>query len=122
MFEAKCEDGVTRICIIRNKFRGRGKRDNMLTAGIWILIGIRDWEVKHPDKKSTCDLLYVYSEEDKNILKHNTDGNWSVLKLNDEEDEASIDMDYNLSNANEVVEAVPLEVWIEEDAIDINDI
>jgi len=122
MFEAKCEDGVTRICIIRNKFRGRGKRDNILTAGIWILIGIRDWEVKHPDKKSTCDLLYVYSEEDKNILKHNTDGNWSVLKLNDEEDEASIDMDYNLSNANEVIEAVPLEVWIEEDAIDINDI
>jgi hypothetical protein len=31
-------------------------------------------------------------------------------------------MDYNLSNANEVIEAVPLEVWIEEDAIDINDI
>jgi translation initiation factor IF-1 len=127
MFEAKCEDGVTRICIIRNKFRGRGKRDNMLTAGIWVLIGTRDWEVKHPDKKSTCDLLYVYSEEDKTTLKTNTDGHWSVLKLDGEEDDTTtstgIDMDYNSSNANEVAEAtLPLEVWIEEDAIDINDI
>ena len=126
MCEAKCEDGVTRNCIIRNKFRGRGKRDNILTAGVWILIGIRDWEVKHPDKKSTCDLLYVYSEEDKTILKTNTDGNWSVLKLDGEEDHTTeptgIDFEYSSSTANEVIETTMLEVLIEEATIDVDDI
>lgn len=126
MCEAKCEDGVTRLCVIRNKFRGRGKRDNLLIAGVWILVGLRDWEVKQPDKKSTCDLLYVYSEEDKTILKSNTDGNWSVLKLDGEEDHTTdltgIDFEYSTSTANEDVETLPLEVWIEEDAIDVDDI
>ena len=126
--EAKCEDGVTRLCIIRNKFRGRGKRDNLLTAGVWILIGLRDWEVKHPDKKSTCDLLYVYSEEDKSILKTNTDGNWSVLKLESEEEDryasTGIDLEYSSPKpASEVVEGLdPLEILREEETIDVDDI
>lgn len=126
MCEVKCEDGVTRLCVIRNKFRGRGKRDNLLTAGVWILVGLRDWEVKHPDKKSTCDLLHVYSEEDKTILKTNTDGNWSVLKLDGEEDHTTdstgIDFEYSLNTTTEAVESEPLKVWIEEDTIDVDDI
>lgn len=126
MCEVKGEDGVTRNCIIRNKFRGRGKRDNTLTAGVWILVGIRDWEVKQPDKKTTCDLLYVYSEEDKTILKTNTDGNWSVLKLDGEEDhmidQTGIVFEYSSSTENEADETTSLEVLIEEDTIDVDDI
>ena len=29
---------------MRNKFRGRGKRDNTVSPGTWVLIGIREWE------------------------------------------------------------------------------
>jgi translation initiation factor IF-1 len=125
MCEAKCEDGENRICVIRNKFRGRSKRDNLLSAGVWILIGIRDWEVKHPDKKSTCDLLCVYSEEDKTTLKTNTDGNWSVLKLDSEEEATAsyTGIEFETSVKEEVdMETNLLDVLIEEETIDVNDI
>lgn len=79
--EVQCEDGITRMCIIRNKFRGRGKRDNFLLTGVWVLVGTRDWEIKHNGKPPNCDLLYVYSEDEKNKLKANSLGNWSALYL-----------------------------------------
>ena len=44
MCDALCIDEVTRLCIIRGKFRGRGKRDNTLRVGSWILAGKREWE------------------------------------------------------------------------------
>jgi hypothetical protein len=31
-----CEDGVDRRCMIRGKFTGRNKRDNMVDSGIYI--------------------------------------------------------------------------------------
>ena len=77
--EVICEDGVTRICVIRSKFRGRGKQDNFLAIGVLILIGLRDWEVRHPDKKENCDLLCVYREDEKIKLKATAQGNWSAL-------------------------------------------
>lgn len=79
--EVLCEDGITRMCIIRNKFRGRGKRDNLLLTGVWVLVGTRDWEIKHNGKLPNCDLLYVYSEDEKNKLKANSLGNWAALHL-----------------------------------------
>ena len=33
-----CDDGVNRRCIIRGKFTGRNKRDNMLDNGTYILV------------------------------------------------------------------------------------
>ena len=59
--EVKCVDGKLRMCVIRNKFRGRGKRDNTLTIGVWVLIGVRDWESAPEGKLPKCDLLEVYS-------------------------------------------------------------
>jgi len=44
MVEVKGLDGKDRICVIRQKFRGRGKRDNTIVLGSWILIGDREWE------------------------------------------------------------------------------
>jgi len=67
--EVMCNDGKTRDCVIRNKFRGRGKRDNMLNMGTWVMVGLRSWEVIKEDKKETCDLLEVYSESEKEKLK-----------------------------------------------------
>jgi initiation factor 1A len=63
-----CNDGVSRSCIIRNKFKTKGKRDNNITVGSWILVGIRDWEVRS-DGTQKCDLLEVYSHSEKDKLK-----------------------------------------------------
>jgi len=60
-----CDDGVERLCVIRKKFKGRGKRDNLLSINVWVLIGVRDWEVIAAGKKPKCDLLCVYSDTEK---------------------------------------------------------
>lgn len=57
MFYVITEEGHTLLGRIRNKFRGRSKRDNNLTKGIIVLIGLREWEA--PNYKE-CDLLEVY--------------------------------------------------------------
>ena len=66
MCEVKCIDGKTRLCIFRKKFKGRSKRDNMVSIGSVILVGIRTWEVIAPnsEKLEKCDLLEVYSTAD----------------------------------------------------------
>ena len=64
-----CNDGVERLCVIRKKFRGRHKRDNQIILNSLIMIGIRSYEVVAVGKKPKCDLLYVYSNEQKKELK-----------------------------------------------------
>ena len=54
-------------CIIRNKFRGRSKRNNILSVGSILLIGLREWE--GPDNYKTCDVLEVYDTEDIHQLR-----------------------------------------------------
>ena len=65
--EVLCVDGITRMCIIRRKFSGKGKRDNWLSKGKWILVGLRTWEASNKEKEK-CDLLEVYSDNDKEKL------------------------------------------------------
>ena len=81
MCEVLCGDNVSRLCHIRGKFRGRGKKDNFITAGTLVLIGLREWEtgeVKN-GKLPNCDLLEVYSDSDKMFLKKNSDINWTLF-------------------------------------------
>jgi len=55
------------LCHIRKKFSGRGKRNNIITVGSLVLIGLREWE--NPIKNS--DLLCVYElNEHTNIFNH----------------------------------------------------
>ena len=75
--EVVCSDGTTRLCIIRKKFRGRGKRDNTVAPGVWILVGLRDWQ--SANKLEKCDLLEVYSQSDKDTLKNNSSLNLTAL-------------------------------------------
>jgi len=63
-----CIDGKERICIIRNKFRGKGKRGNILSAGIWCLVGRRDFEIAKENKLENTDLLEVYGEAEKKYI------------------------------------------------------
>jgi translation initiation factor IF-1 len=72
-------------CHIRGKFRGRGKRDNLIVPGTWLLVGLREWEKEpSPGKLLNCDLIEVYSESDKVRLKNSvTFVDWSSFIAND---------------------------------------
>ena len=65
--EVFCIDGINRMCIIRRKFSGKGRRNNWLSKGKWVLIGLREWETQNKEKNK-CDLLEVYSDMDKEKL------------------------------------------------------
>lgn len=69
MIGVLCQDGKERICIIRNKFRGRGKRGNKVEIGSWLLVGRRSFEKPSEGKKEKTDLLTVYSGRDVTNLK-----------------------------------------------------
>jgi len=89
--EILCIDGTTKLCIIRGKFLGKGKRDNKLARGIWILVGMREWEVTTKDKEK-CDLLEVYSDTDKEKLIKNSKQSFRAF-LSVGEDDGDIDHD-----------------------------
>lgn len=79
MCDALCIDNVTRLCMIRGKFRGRGKRDNSVGVGSWILGGKREWESERKNEKEKCDLLEVYSDFDIERLKKSINENWKIF-------------------------------------------
>ena len=80
MCDVLCIDGVVRLLHIRGKFRGRGKRDNVIDKSSWLLVGIRDYESVKEGKKQNCDLLEVYNDNEKNKLKNTiTTINWSIF-------------------------------------------
>jgi len=79
-----CHDGQERLCIIRGKFRGRGKRDNMLYRGSWVLVALRTWAGTTKSGKEQCDLLEIYSDSDKKKLPTmDTSVNWTPFISND---------------------------------------
>ena len=94
MFHCQCIDRTLRLGHIRGKFTGRGKRDNLIIPGTWVLVGIREWDASTENdskllksggkaKLPQCDLLEVYSDMDKERLKDSVSENWSILNSND---------------------------------------
>ena len=88
MFHAIALDGLQYLGHIRGKFSGRGRRDNTIVVGTWVLIGLRSWSNTTPEtngnqKQQKCDLLEVYSELDKLRLQETVDEDWDVLDDND---------------------------------------
>ena len=83
MADVLCNDGVMRLLIIRKKFRGRHRRDNRIKIHTVVLVGIREWEVVGPQKKSKVDLLEVYSDSDVAQLQKIGDINSSLLPERD---------------------------------------
>lgn len=79
MFHAVDTDNKERLCIMRQKFKGRGKRDNTVTVGSWVLIGLRVWEGAGCSKPK-CDLLEVYNDIEKGKLKKSGDPIFSKLR------------------------------------------
>lgn len=85
MFYCHCIDGIDRLGHIRGKFSGRGKRDNIVDIGKWVLIGLREWDMASSlkQKKQQCDLLEIYSDTDKMRLRECGTENWKELDNND---------------------------------------
>jgi translation initiation factor IF-1 len=90
MFHAIALDGIQYLVHIRGKFSGRGRRDNTIAMGVWVLIGLRPWsnsdaEIKAGAKAKLqqCDVLEVYSDIDKMRLKETVNEDWDVLEDND---------------------------------------
>ena len=78
MCEVYTEDNTRLIAHIRNKFRGRQKRHNMISVTSIVMVGLREWE--NPVKN--CDIMEIYSdsqiEQIKNIPSIKID---NVMKL-----------------------------------------
>ena len=83
MFTANDIEGKERLVVMRNKFRGKGKRDNAVSLGSWVMIGERGFET---GPKPKCDLLEVYTDIEKQKLKKS--GNPIFLLLKSEYDNA----------------------------------
>lgn len=91
MAEVLCDDGKKRLLIIRKKFKGRNKRDNIVVLHSVLLVGKREWEIVKKQEK--VDLLFVYSQEDINNLKKRK--NINKLIFGEEEEESVVDFDRN---------------------------
>jgi len=70
MFHCCSTGGITYLGHIRGKFTGRGRRDNTIGPGVWVLIGLREWDNSAATKNGKiklqqCDLLEVYTDLDK---------------------------------------------------------
>jgi initiation factor 1A len=97
MCNVKCLDGKERLCIIRKKFKGRNKRHNLVASGIWVLVGLREWETVTMDSKKPqkCDLLEVYSNADKEKLKKNEDNDYFKIFLSTGNENISTSREFN---------------------------
>lgn len=100
MFYVNDPDGNERLVVMRNKFRGRGKRDNVVVQGGWVLIGEREFE---SCAKPKHDLLEVYNDSEKNKLKKT--GNVLLSRLKSEfdknENENNDDDDFEFTDKND---------------------
>lgn len=85
MCEVLCIDGLVRLCVIRGKFSGKGKRENRINRGSWVLVGLRDWEISSKDKPK-CDLLEVYNDGDKEKIIKNSRENFRIFLSINEDD------------------------------------
>jgi hypothetical protein len=59
-----CNDQLF-VLHIRNKFKGKSKRHNLIARGSFVLIGFREWE----SSPINCDLLHVYDSTHVDLLR-----------------------------------------------------
>lgn len=80
MCEIYTNDNIRLIGHIRNKFRGRQKRHNLITVSAVVLIGLRGWE--NPVKN--CDILTLYdSGQVKQLQTNPSIAMDNIIKLQD---------------------------------------
>ena len=47
---------------IRNKFKAKNKRNNLLAVGMKVIVGLRQWEANSLHGFTNCDLLYICNQ------------------------------------------------------------
>ena len=99
--EVICEDSITRLCVIRGKFRGKKKRNNLIKQGSLILAGRRDWEITNINKRDKCDLLCIYSDNEKNKIINSID-NAVVRKILQSDDDTNENINFIQINDNNI--------------------
>jgi initiation factor 1A len=129
MCEIYTNDNTRLIGHIRNKFRGKQKRNNLITPNSIILIGLREWE--NPIKN--CDVLEMYDDNQveqlkqipnikmDNILQKKFTGAFQSIKVANEVDfvdNAEEDL-YNLVGKQKIPEKFEMGTI---DEVDIDDI
>lgn len=121
--EIKGIDGKTRLCVIRNKFRGRSKHDNIIKVNGWVLVGVREWEVRK-GCECKCDLISVYDDRDKEFLKEQKIESLEKLYKEFDENEKKEDdfIDFVSGNNDKIIEDMEEVVHSDEDEIDFDDI
>jgi len=109
MYGTMCEvltcDGKSYKCHIRGKFRGRSKRNSIVSIGKILLVGFREFE--EPNFK-VCDLLEIYEPNEVNELQKMPDVNIKNLIIQentnggDSEDVIFTNDEYNIEDINRV--------------------
>jgi len=126
MCEIYTNENIKLIGHIRNKFRGRQKRNNLITINSIVLIGLREWE--NPIKN--CDILCIYDESQIEQLKDIPHVNISNVLQFRQPTSSSLSYDNdNLIFTNDIeeenkmiMEEIPEFKLDENDEIDIDDI
>jgi len=77
-------DDKERLCFIRYKFSGRNKHGNLVNVGSWVIVGNRSWETTNPEKLPKCDLLEIYTHQEKSRLIQEAKSNLSALLKEDQ--------------------------------------
>jgi initiation factor 1A len=128
MCEIYTNDNVRLIGHIRNKFRGKQKRHNMLTLQSIVLVGLREWE--NPYKN--CDILTMYENiqiEQLRTMPGVRINKLIEIQLGSSNNKSTLDNDIHFTeDIEEVKEIMPQTIPIEEfyieraDEINIDDI
>ena len=85
------------VCHIRGKFRSRNKKNNLVTLGGTLLVGLRTWT----SKIDACDLLCVYNDNQINSLNLPSSLLNSVQSLYSSNDNSSQDILFSNDNDND---------------------
>lgn len=120
-------NGNEYICVIRKKFKGRGRRQNTITRGTIMLVGKRGFETQGTSTKPKCDVLEVYNEKEMQFLrKECNDLQWRVFdQYGDAVKETAVqeqDGDIEFVNTQPDYEAMMEELSYSDDSDDIDDI
>lgn len=86
--EARCNDGLTRLCTIRGKQRKRA----WISVGDLLLVGLRDYQ----DAK--CDSIALYTPAEASLLRKY--GELEGLKDADREEEDDVVFEHTLEDFN----------------------
>ena len=103
MFYVKTETHPQLLGHIRHKFKARNKKDNFISAGSSVIVGLREWE--DPNFKN-CDLIYIYNQTIIGNDNNGTEENCAFHFSNTEDNETSIIVQSNISNMSSIEEEI----------------